>query len=81
MVQLEQLKRMGPMEPVEAKPVPCGEQIIDFITVDKMFPRINGCIAVLLLFSYLQVIVPYKGPNATSTFIKKHFVEKPECIL
>jgi len=25
MVQLEQLKRMGPMEPAEAKPVPCGK--------------------------------------------------------
>jgi hypothetical protein len=31
MVQLEQLKRMGPMEPAEAKPVPCGEQSMDFI--------------------------------------------------
>jgi hypothetical protein len=70
MVQLEQLKRMGPMEPVEAKPVPCGEQIIDFIAIDRTFYYSNGCIAVLLLFSYLKIVVPYKGPKATSTFIQ-----------
>jgi hypothetical protein len=35
MVQLEQLKRMGPMEPVDAKPVPCGEKIMAFIAVGK----------------------------------------------
>jgi hypothetical protein len=44
MVQLEQLKRMGPMEPVEAKPVPCGENIMAFIAIGKTLCDVsNNC--------------------------------------
>jgi hypothetical protein len=44
MVQLEQLKKMGPMEPVKAKPVPCGKQIVAFIAIDETFSHSSGCI-------------------------------------
>jgi hypothetical protein len=55
MVQLEQLKRMGPMEPVEAKPVPCGEKVMAFIAVDRTLCNISdnsGCLLKSILFSY-----------------------------
>lgn len=81
MVQLEQLKRMGPMEPMEAKPVPCGEQITEFISVDKTFTRSNGCIAMVWLFNCRQVIFPCKGLDVIFNFCTDIFVEKLNFIL
>jgi hypothetical protein len=55
MVQLEQLKRMGPMEPVEAKPVPCGEKIMAFIAIGKTLCNISNnicCFLKSILFCY-----------------------------
>jgi hypothetical protein len=43
MVQLEQLKRLGPMEPMEAKPVPCGKKIMTFSAVHKTLHNSSVC--------------------------------------